>query len=167
MRNSIKFNVRPHMPAIENAGVRTSVFLKSHGLPNSTIHSQVLILEELIRNGIKYGKFSPTNNEIAVVIYIADKTLSIEVMNPVDETCHDELQELDKTIRFIRGYQDPSEAYMVKRKAVAQNSLGGGKNGLGLAKIACEGGAILDFFVNETNILNMTAVKNLDFNHKS
>ena len=74
-------------------------------------------------------------------------------MNPVYKTCSDRLKELDKTIQFIRGYQDPYEAYSIRLADVTANPFKAEVNDLDLVKIACEGGAILDFFINEDNFL--------------
>jgi hypothetical protein len=82
-------------------------------------------------------------------------------MNPVDESCRTRLEELDRAIQFIRGYQDPFEAYMVMKKMSPKQKRHGEAEGLGLAEIAYEGNATLDFFISEDNILNLSAVKRL------
>jgi hypothetical protein len=161
MKNTINFNLEPKSPQIDEAGYRGSCFLKSHGFSDDTVHVPVMILKELIKNGIKYGKFSATAKEINVRIHIAEKNFTIEVRNPVDDTCSEQLKELDKTIQFIRGYQDPYEPYAIMRGKVSNNYLNEKSRGLGLAQIAYEGKALLDFFVTEDNILNITAVGNM------
>jgi hypothetical protein len=159
MQTSIKINLRPDGHEIDKAGEKSSNFLKSHGFSDDAIHAQIMILTGLIHNGIRYGKFTPSKNKITAHIHIAENTITFEVKNPVDKTCFERLKELDKTIQLIRGYQDPFEAYLLKQKEVSQNSTGSEANGLGLARIACEGKAIVDFFVSEDNILNLYAVK--------
>jgi len=159
MQTSIKINLRPDGHEIDKAGEKSSNFLKSHGFSDDAIHAQIMILTELIHNGIRYGKFTPSENKITAHIHITENTITCEVKNPVDKTCFERLKELDKTIQFIRGYQDPSEAYLLKQKEASKNSTGSEANGLGLARIACEGKTIVDFFVNEDNILNLYAVK--------
>jgi hypothetical protein len=159
MQTSIKINLRPDGHEIDKAGEKSGDFLKSHGFSDDAIHAQVKILTELIHNGIRYGKFSPSENTITAHINITENTITFEVKNPVDETCFERLKELDKTIQFIKGYQDPFEAYLLKQKEASQNSTCSEANGLGLARIACEGKAIVDFFVSEDNILNLSAVK--------
>jgi len=146
------------------AADRGSSFLKSHGYSDDAVQVPVMILRELIRNSIRYGKFAPAANEIAVRLQIDKNTYTIEVLNPVDKTCSDRLKELDKTIQFIRGYQDPYEAYSKSLAELAAPSFLAEANDPGLVKIAYEGGAILDFFVSEDNFLNLSAVGNLDSN---
>lgn len=162
MENSIRLNLKPNGGDIERAGQKSSNFLKSHGFSDEAVNTQIMILRELINSGIKYGKFTSSKNKITVNIYISDKEITFEVKNPVDETCFDGLKELDKTIQFIRGYQDPFEPYLIKRREAALNPSPNDSNGLGLAKVAYEGGAMLDFFVGKDNFMNLFAVKTLD-----
>jgi len=161
MKNSITLNLQPDSDGIQMAGQKSSNFLKSHGLSDETIHTQIMILKELIKNGIKYGKFTPSKNEISVSIHIAENTISVEVMNPVDVTCCERLDELDKTIQFLRGYQNPFQAYMLMKKKAPKYPFRGDADGLDLIKIAYEGKAILDFCVHENNMLNQSAVRRL------
>lgn len=51
---------------------------------------------------------------------------------------------------------------MLKVKEVSQKHLREENSGLGLARIAYEGKAILDFFVNEDGILSLSALTSLD-----
>ena len=146
---------------IEEVGNRSSSFFKLHGLSDETVQIQVMILRELIKNGVKYAKFTPSENTIRVNIHIDTNIISIEVMNPVDESCRTRLEELDRAIQLIRGYQDPVEAYMVMQKMAPKQTPHGEAEGLGLAGIAYEGNATLDFFISEDNILNLSAVKRL------
>jgi hypothetical protein len=162
MKNTIKFNLEPECQDIDMAGDRGSSFLKSHGFSDDMVQVPVMILRQLIKNSIKYGKFTPTANEITVRLQIDKNTYTIEVMNPVDETCSDRLKELDKTIQFILSYQDPYEAYSIKLAEFASHPFNAEANDLSLLKIAYEGGAILDFFVSEDNFLNLSAVGSLD-----
>ena len=162
MENSIKLNLNPDGHEIESAGQRSSYFLKSHGMKDEAVQLQINILKELIKIGIKYGKLMPKKNELSISLQVADNAITLEVSNPVDITCHNRLKELDKTIQFIRGYQDPFEAYIImKEKASGQSSKYDAQN-LDLIKYACEGNVILDFFVNENNVLSQSAVRSLN-----
>jgi hypothetical protein len=160
----MELSFRPNEHEIDNAGKISSDFFKSNGLSDSAVHTQLMILRELINNAIMYGDLAKSKNKITVHIQIAENTIMVEVRNPVDETCFEQLEELDKTIQFIRGYQDPYEAYLLKKMETSQNPSHREINGLGLARIACEGSALLDFFVSKDNILNLFAVKHLNGN---
>jgi hypothetical protein len=159
MKKSIKFNLKPDIEDVEKLEKKISNFLIFNGFSDNTVREQSMILRELIKNGIKYGKFTPSKKEIFLHIHIAENTITVEVKNPLGETCYDQLKEFDKTIQFIRGYQDPFEAYMVKQKEARKQSSVCEANGLGLARVAYEGNAIFDFFISEGNILNQSAVR--------
>jgi hypothetical protein len=139
------------------AAERVSSFLKSLGFQDDAVQVPTMILRELIKNSIKYSKFTPAANEIAIRLQIDKNTYTIEVSNPVDKACKVLLKELDKTIQFIRGYQDPHEAYSIRLASVNAEA-----NDLGLEKIAYEAGIILDFYVSEDNFLNLSAVGSLN-----
>jgi len=84
--------------------------------------------------------------------------VTIEVNNPVDESTSHDLRRLDRTIQWIRGYQDSFEAYIERMKEISKKPLKDEESGLGLVRIAYEGKAILDFFVRDDNMLNVSAV---------
>ena len=80
----------------------------------------------------------------------------------MDEAAHDHLKRLDRTIQWIRGYQDPFLAYTERIRAVSKRPLRDKESGLGLVRIAYEGKSILDFFLDDDNILNVSAVSILE-----
>ena len=135
-------------------------FLQSYGLSNETLYSLTMVISELVENSIKYGKFIQKNNRVVIKIDIGKSIITIEVINPVNDTTYNHLERLDKTIQWIRGYQDPFEAYVERLKEVSKKPLKDEESGLGLVRVAYEGKAILDFFVGEDNILNVSAVSN-------
>ena len=96
------------------------------------------------------------------IINIERSAVTIEVLNPVDENAVKHLSRLDKTIQWIRGYQDPFEAYIERIKEVSKKPLKDAESGIGLVRIAYEGKALLDFFVGENNILNVSVVSNIE-----
>ena len=158
MERSIKIILNPNWEEIEEARNKISEFLMSHGFSDHTLHSLIMVISELIENSIKYGKFKRSENKVIVTIHIGESIITVEVINPIDETAYDHLRRLDKTIQWIRGYQDPFQAYIEKLKEVSKKPLRDEESGLGLVRIAYEGKAILDFFVSEDNILNVSAV---------
>ena len=120
-----------------------------------------MILKELIKNGIRCGKCKPSEDEISVHLHVSENTITLEVKNPVDETCCQRLQELDKTIQFIRGYQDPFEAYQKMQIITVKQSDLNEFDPLALSKIAYKGKAILDFYVSDDKTLNQSAIKDI------
>ena len=162
MKNSIEFKVKPEWDEIEKIRNESAVFLHAHKFTDDTIHSLLMIISELIENGIKYGNFEMTENRVVVIINIERNALTIEVLNPGNENSDKHLSRLDKTIQWIRGYQDPFEAYIERIKEVSKKPLKDTESGIGLVRIAYEGQAVLDFFVGENNILNVSVVSNIE-----
>jgi hypothetical protein len=161
MKESITFYLKPNGNEIEKVREKSCDFLKSHGFPDKTVKEQIMILKELAKTCMNYTNFKTPNKKMTVQIHIDENKITLEVMKPVDETNCNDLKELDKTIQWIRGYQDPFEAF-AKLKAASINSHCEKSNGMALARIAYEGNAILDFFVSEDNILSLLAVRNLE-----
>ena len=157
----MKFIFEPDSQNIDMAGERGFRFLKSKGFSDDSIKRPVMILRELIKNGKKYCSSAAADYEIAVCIHSRENAFTIEVRNPVDEACHDRLQELEKSIQFINGYQDPFEPYAMSLGDNSTDDLNSQSYDSALAEIAYKGKAHLDFFITEDNILNMTAVGNL------
>ena len=162
MKKSIEFNVKPEWDEIEKIRNESAEFLQTHELTDDTIHSLSMIISELIENGIKYGNFKMIENRVVVIINIERNAVTIEVLNPVDENADEHLSKLDKTIQWIRGYQDPFEAYIERIKEVSKKPIKDDESGIGLVRIAYEGKALLDFFVGENNILNVSVVSNIE-----
>jgi len=163
-KRSLKLTVKPDWEEIEEVRNTSSAFLKSHGFPGDAVTALTMVISELIENGIKYGNFEAPENNVSLNIDIGSRMVTVEVINPVDETAHDHLKRLDKTIQWIRGYQDPFQAYTERIRAVSKKPLHDKESGLGLVRIAYEGKSILDFFVGEDNILNVSAISILEEN---
>ena len=72
------------------------------------------------------------------------------------------LSKLDKRIQWIRSFQDPFEAYIERIKEVSKKPLHDKESGIGLVRIAYEGNALLDFFVNDNSTVNVSAVTNIE-----
>ncbi len=162
MKKSIEFKVKPEWDEVEKIRNESAEFLQAHELSDNTIHSLSMIISELIENGIKYGNFKMIENKVSVIINIDRNTVTIEVLNPVDEYADKHLSRLDRTIQWIRGYQDPFEAYIERIKEVSKKPLKDAESGIGLVRIAYEGKALLDFFVGENSILNVSVVANIE-----
>lgn len=162
MKRSMKLTVKPNWEEIEEVRNSSGEFFKSHGFSGDVVNALTMVISELIENGIKYGNFKVPENEVILTIHIGSRVVTVEVVNPVDETARDHLKRLDRTIQWIRGYQDPFQAYTERIRAVSKRPLLDKESGLGLVRIAYEGKSILDFFVGDDNILNVSAVSILE-----
>ena len=133
---------------------KTSYFLKSHGFTEKAVHEQIMIVKELLKICMQYSGFKSSQEKMRVQIHISSDKITFEVSSPINGIEKKQLEELDKTIQFIHGYQDPFEAFLKFKEAS-----GNGSKGLALAKLAHEGKATLDFYVSEDNIINMSAIR--------
>lgn len=149
--------IGPQWDAIEGARNQISRFLKDQYVAKDLVHSATMILSELVENSIKYGTFNP-GDQVESCVTINDHMITIEVVHPIgpDNLVH--LKQLDEMIQWIRGYQDPFEAYINRLKEISKKPISDKDSGLGLVRIAYEGGAILDFFINENKKLNVSAI---------
>ncbi|MBW1934732.1 MAG: ATP-binding protein [Deltaproteobacteria bacterium] len=118
MLQSMKLTVSPKWEEIEKARAKSTEFLKVHGLEDETVYTVTMVISELIENSIKYGTFDSPESKITICIEIGPQLLTVEVINPVNETSEYHLNRLDKTIQWIRGHQDPFEAYIERVKPV-------------------------------------------------
>jgi len=158
MKNTMKVTLSPDWDEIEPLRLQAHDFFGSHGLSRNTVQSLVMVLGELLENSVKYGRYEAADGHIQISINVGKKIVTIEVTNPIDDSNLDDLKRLDRMIQWVRGYQDPFEAYIERLKEVAKKPLYDKESGLGIVRIAYEGDVILDFFVSEDNLLTVSAV---------
>ena len=149
--------VKPKWEESDRVRKESNHFLKANGISHDIAYALSMTACELFENAVKYGNFYRADNKICVAVEVSKSDIIIEVKNPVGEKSEN-LQQLDNTIQWIRGYQNPFQAYVEKLKEVSEKKLKEGESGLGLVRIAYEGQAIVDFYVDENNILAVSAV---------
>jgi hypothetical protein len=145
---------------IETARVECAKFLTDSGFSEDVIDAVSLCIGELLENSIKYGDFDDKSGEITYAVNIDSSSITVEVTNPVSDSNIDHLNKLDKTIQWIRGYQNSFEAYIRKLKEISTRSIDDKESGLGLTRIAYESQSILDFYVSEDNQVHVSTVYN-------
>jgi len=158
MGEVLNLKIEPDWDEIEVVRQRCSDFLSSKDFTDDVVHALTMVVSELTENSIKYGTFNNKENKVLVDVFVGHDMVTIEVNNPIGEEALDNLKRLDKMIQGIRGYQDPFEAYIEKMKAVSKRAFSDQESGLGLARIAYEGRAILDFYVNDSDHLCVSTV---------
>jgi hypothetical protein len=156
MGERLQLRIRPDWDAVKGAWDPSMEMFVSAGFNRDTAYSLCMTGQELLENAVKYGKFK-NGDEITLEVELGKNAVTIEVRNPVDEDA-DRLKRLDDTIQWIRGYQNPFEAYVEKMKEVSSQPYTPGQSGLGLTRIAYEGQCILDFYVDDRNTLAVSAV---------
>lgn len=158
MKKSQSLTISPEWDEIEMVRNKCSEFFLENGISEAVIHAGSMVVSELLENSIKYGDFSNKKSSVGVNVSINSHTIIVEVSNPVNEIAYEQLKTLDKTIQWIRGFQDPFQAYIDILKEVSRRPMRDENSGLGLVRIAYEGDAILDFFVSDEGILNVSAI---------
>ncbi|MDH5721084.1 MAG: ATP-binding protein [Spirochaetia bacterium] len=156
--NSLKIKIKPIWEEIDIVREQVNSFLTKNNFKQETVYAMVMTASELVENAVKYGADNLQKDKITISVDILPREIIIEVKNKIKPENRKEMKMLDETIQWIRGFQDHFEAYLDKLKHVSTKKLAEGESGLGLVRIAYEGRSILDFYINENNILAMSAV---------
>ncbi len=156
--SQIEVSLNPEWSELDKISGILKSFLDPSEFTEDHFSAVYMVTTELVENGIKYGYFPDSTSKVRLILKKKRHRFIMEVKNPIKETELEHLKRLDSKIQWIRGYQNPFEAYVERLKEVSSKHLAEGESGLGLVRIAYEGQAILDFFVNEENILAVSAV---------
>jgi hypothetical protein len=153
---TLDLRIAPEWDAIKAAWEPCRAMLVSTGLTVDEAYQLAMVAQELLENAVKYGAFAGAER-IGLDVRVASDDVIVEVRSRVgvDDA---NLRRFDQTIQWIRGFQDPFEAYVERLKHVAAQPYAHGESGLGLTRIAYEGRCAIDFYVNEDNILAVSAV---------
>jgi len=154
----LNFDLTADWENLDHIRSKVEHFLKQNHFGLNDIYSIVMVCSELVENAIKYGDYNSPQSKISINIELNDSGIITEVKNPMLENNNRHVRQLDKTIQWIRGFQNPFEAYREKLKEVAEKDYIVDESGLGLARIAYEGESILDFYLEDKNMINVTAV---------
>ena len=147
----------PEWESVREAWDPCRAHLVGRGVPDDEAYALGMVAQELLENAVKYGAYAERGGAVELEVRVSPEYVTVEVKNPVGEDdAH--LREFDRTIQWIRGFQDPFEAYVERMKIVSAQPYHHGKSGLGLARIAYEGRCIVDFYVDAASRLAASAV---------
>lgn len=149
--------LRPEWDAIQTAWDPCDRHLQGNGLTRDEAYGLCMVARELLENAVKYGRYADGGPPVDLSIEAGPREVIVEVKSPVGVDS-EELHEFDRTIQWIRGFQDPFEAYVERLKLASAQAFGAARGGLGLARIAHEGRCAVDFYVDATNTLAVSAV---------
>lgn len=155
--HSLALTISPDWAQLAVVRESTLSFLRRYAVNDNTALAVAMVACELCENATKYGTFGD-ENEIDVLVMLEKARVTVEVRNPIGRREADTLSRLDGMVQWIRGFQDPFEAYLERLKEVSSQSLDHEESGLGLVRIAYEGQSVLDFFVTENHVLAVSAV---------
>ncbi|MEW6777406.1 MAG: ATP-binding protein [Bdellovibrionota bacterium] len=161
--STLNLQVAPHWDELDSIRDAVSAFLDGNGCNRDTCQAVVMTASELAENAIKYGDYGNGRPGQNVILSVAlqPRRIVVEVRNPVAPEATVDLRRLDAMVQWIRGFQDPFQAYVERLKVVSLVSLTSAESGLGLVRVAYEGQALLDFFVTEDSTLAVSAVHQL------
>jgi hypothetical protein len=157
MAKSYALDIPPDWDAIDRVREEVIRFLRDRSEDGSVIDAIAMVVSELTENAIKYGKFA-ASDRVAVSVDASDHAITVEVRNPTSSEDMVQLARLDRTIQWIRGYQDPFQAYLARLQEVSMQNVESGESGLGLVRVAYEGESSLDFYLGEGGTLAVSAV---------
>ncbi len=162
MDSVLNLLVAPDWGEIENVRKRLVTFLAPHDFAAAASDALAMVTSELMENAVKYGFYGGPVTQIAVTVTVDQRSVIIEVKSPLHANEDEAMDRLDHTIQWIRGYQDPFQAYLTTLKDVSAQSMDSSESGLGLVRIAYEGQSVLDFYVDDRNVLAINAVYTRD-----
>lgn len=157
MDRSLQMRLNPEWDGIGNAWDPCARLFDANGLTSDEGYGLCMVARELLENAVKYGSYSEGEPKIELAVEVAPQEVTVEVKSPVG-VGSDDLQLFDRTVQWIRGFQDPFEAYVERLKLASAHAWGSGKGGLGLTRIAYEGHCTVDFYLDASNVLAVSAV---------
>lgn len=161
MENIMNLKIAPEWDNIEKVRIRTEDFLKERNLGRDVTDSIIMNISELMENAVKYGRFDDKIKEITASVTVTDNDIIVEVKSPVKDEDDFHFKRLDRIIQWIRGFQNPFEAYIEKLKEIAIQPVTESESGIGIIRIAYEGQSILDFYINDNGVISVSAVYHL------
>ena len=152
----LKMEFKPKWSEIEQVRENVESFLNKTGVISDMHPSILMVSNELVENAVKYGSQNP-DDEINLVIGHEKGVFKIEVKSHMNEFDDYNLAELDHMIQWIRGHQNPMEAYIEKLNKVASIDINHQGSGLGLVRLSYEGRSLVDFYLDENGRICVSA----------
>ena len=157
-RKNLELQLRPDWEVVKGAWDTCMGFFGEQNLHPDVSYALSMSTQELLENAVKYGHFVAAKNPAIVLrINVGRCDVTVEVESPIDPS-PEGMKKLDDTVQWIRGYQNPFEAYVERLKDLSSQPYAHDRSGLGLTRVAYEGQCTLDFYVNEFDILSISAV---------
>jgi hypothetical protein len=152
----LELRIAPEWDAVKAAWDPCRAVLAREGLSGDETYQLAMVAQELLENAVKYGAFT-SDERIVLHLRATREDVTVEVKSRVGvDDAH--LVRFDQMIQWIRGFQDPFEAYVERMKIVSAQPYSHGESGLGLTRIAYEGRSVIDFYVDEENVLAVSAI---------
>ncbi len=163
MKQLIEINLSLGMNWENTNYIHEAIWNISHCFTQSEVYSYriSMVSIEMIENAMKYGDDTYKKND-AILFSLRGNTeeITIEVKNHSNENQESNINNLDSMIQWVRGYQNPYEAYIecLKRSSKHRKT----ESKLGIARMAYEGGALTDFYLDDKNRVAVSAIISLE-----
>ena len=152
---TLALRIEPEWDAIKMAWDPCRAMLARVGFGDDETYQLAMVAQELLENAVKHGEFRP-GERISFEVAAAADDVTLEVKSRVAGDGN--LRRFDRMVQWIRGFQDPFEAYVSRMKTVSAQPYSNGESGLGLTRIAYEGRCVIDFYVDDDSTLAVSAV---------
>jgi hypothetical protein len=159
MKDCLELNLNANGSEFEKVLRASNSFFNTHGISKKISNEQTMVLTKLTKFLALYGRNKRSDDKIKIQINIENDKIIIEAIKSASTMDFDQIEKLEEVIQFIRGFQDPFEAFTKLKKEIIENY--NSDTLLEIAKIACEGDAFVDFFVDE-KMLNLSSIKYID-----
>lgn len=158
--SALDLQIDPEWEAVKAVWDSCRVVLARGGLADDETYQLAMVARELLENAVKFGAFAE-GDRVHLAIRVAAEDVVVEVKSRVGvDEAH--LRRFDQTIQWIRGFQYPFEAFVERMKLVSAQPSSEGETGLGLTRIAYEGRSIIDFYLDEDDLLAVSAIYRRD-----
>jgi hypothetical protein len=162
MKKFIQSNLIVNKGSADRLMEKIIALLKAHNCSDDFTRTQIEIIEQLIERGSHFGMKNTGDPEMMLYLSIEEREVTVEVKVKVTESDNDKLENLDRTIQRIRGCRAPYCPCMVNLRQAHSHSKNNSMNGFELNGLVFDTGVDFDFYVNEEDILNLFAVRNLE-----
>lgn len=154
----IQTTIAPEWSSVNVVHNECSNFLKSIDIKPQSRDAMSIVVSELLANAVKYGSYTKEKNTIDFSLVISNRDIIAKVSNPIRSIDEKNLSNLDKTIQWIRGYHNPFQAYVSRLLRNNSKDLKASERGLGLLRVSYVGESIIDFYLDEANVIHILAV---------
>ena len=162
MKKFIQSNLIVNKGGADRLMEKIIALLKAYNCSDDFTRTQIEIIEQLIERGSHFGMKNTEDPEMMLCLSIEGGGITVEVKVKVAESDNDKLEDLDRTIQRIRGCHAPFRPHMANFRQAHSHSKNNSMNGFELSRLVFDAGVDVDFYVNEEDILNLFAVRNLE-----
>lgn len=111
MKDCLELNLYANDSEFEKLLRSSNNFLITHGISKKISSEQTIVLTKLTKFLALYGRNKRSDDKIKIQINIENDIIIIMAMKSASSIDFDQIEKLEEVIQFIRGFQDPYEAF--------------------------------------------------------